>query len=253
MGLAANRQTRAVPNWLLVYGSVVVAAEIGLALVGMPVAAAIHASLLVVLAGHNAFSSVPKDPQIPALMVLPLIRILSLVMPVGGLDPLAAYALVGAPALLGAIGIARALGFDARSLGLGMPSQPWVTAGVAASGIPLGLVLGGTMGPSLAIDGEPNLVMFVLVVPLFVVLLEELTFRGLLQHVALVRAPNLGILIPNVLYAAMYLASGSGAIAIAMGGTGILLGAATWRTGSLWGALGAHLLMRLVIQYDPGI
>ncbi len=253
MSLAANRHTRAVPNWLLVYGSVVVAAEIGLALVGTGAAAAIHASLLVVLAGHNAFSSVPKDPQIPALMVVPLIRILSLVMPIGGLDPLAAYVLVGAPALIGVIGIARALGLDVRSLGLGMPAQPWVTVGIAATGVPLGLLLGGTMGPSLAIGGEPNAAMFLLVVPLFVVFLEELTFRGLLQHVALVRAPNLGILIPNVLYAAMYLGSGSGAIAIAMGGIGILFGAAAWRTGSLWGVLGAHLLMRLVIQYDPGI
>lgn len=240
------------PNWLLVYGSLIVIAEVVLLVISIEVGALIHAGILFGLAAHNTFSHTPKDPQLPALMLLPLIRLLSIVMPVAELDLQYWYALTGIPALIGAVLVMRAMRVSPSALGLGRPRWPAVDAVMASMGIPIGLILVSTAGATAGLQGDFTPISFLVIVIPSVVVLEELVFRGILQHVAAIRSPNISILIPNVLYATMYLGSGNGPLALAMGGMGVLFSAMVARTGSLWGVLGAHLLMRLVLQLDPG-
>lgn len=243
---------RPIPNWLLVYGSLIVLAEVIFVLGRVELGVLLQGGVLFGLAAHNTFSHTPKDPQLPALMMLPLIRILSVVMPMSSVDPMYWYALTGAPALLGIVLVTRAIRLHMGALGLRRPASVSVEVVMALMGIPIGLILVSTAGSSMQIRGDVTVVGFALVVLPFVVVLEEVVFRGVLQHVAAIRSPNLSILIPNVFYAAMYLGSGNGALALAMGGMGVLFSAMVARTGTLWGVLGAHLLMRIVVQLDTG-
>lgn len=237
-----------VPNWLLVYGSLIVLSDVAIVLLGVVVGATLHAMVLLALAAHNTFARTPKDPQLPTLLLLPLIRLLSLVMPIATFPPITWYVLTGVPALMAALLVMRAIGMTAPGVGLGRPASIPRDAFLALYGIPLGLLLGPTaVGTQRALP-EASLLVFVVVALPFVVVLEELVFRGIIQRVAAARAPNLAILIPNVLYAAMYLGSGNGVAALVMGGFGVLLSAMTATTGSLWGAIGAHFLMRLVLH-----
>lgn len=254
MSVAHRARARApVPNWLLVYGTLITLAEVMLVVVSVPLGSLVHMAILVALAAHTAFSRAPKDPQLPVLMLLPLMRLLSLVMPIAEVDPAYWYLLSGAPALLGAALMVRAMELPWTKLGLGRPASMAISVVSAAMGIPVGLVLSGTVGPELMlqIDGAPLLVgLAVLVV---VAVLEEFVFRGLLTYVTLVRAPGLVLFVPNLLYAAMYLSSGDGAVALMMGGTGILFSAFRQRSGSLYAVIVAHVLMRLVLQVEPGL
>lgn len=239
---------RVTPPWLLLYGSAIILAEAVLALVSVTVGVLLQAAILIVVVSHFVFARPPRDRYLPVLGIVPLIRLLSIVMPIPGAEPISAYALVGAPALLGVFLSARAIGVSRAELGLGRPASLLEPALIATIGLPLGLVARSFGGlAAVPIDGVHPL-LFVAVIALFVVLLEELVFRGLLQRVVSTRSRLLGIVAPNLIYAAMYLGSGSTVTVLFMGLTGALFSWAVSRTGSLWGVLGAHLLVRLVVQ-----
>src|SRR5918996_3705664 len=138
-------------------------------------------------------------------MLLPLIRLLSLVMPTDLLDPIYGYAFVGAPALIGTLLVARAIEVGPGALGLGWPRYPIVEVALAVSGLPLGAFMATAFGERMALVGDPSPFELAIVLLVFVVLLEELLFRGLLRHAASLASPRLSLFIPNVLYAAMYL------------------------------------------------
>jgi hypothetical protein len=243
--IVAHRATR---NWLLVYGSLIILAEAILVLVNVAVGVLLQAAVLVVVVSHHALARSPRDPLLPVLALVPLIRLLSIAMPIPGTAPIFTYVLVGAPALLGALLTARAIGASRAELGLGRPTSLLEPAKIATIGLPLGLVARSVGGVSPMAIGDAHPVLFLVIVTLCVVLLEELVFRGLLQRAATTRSRLLGIVTPNVLYAAMYFGSGSAAAVLFMGLTGSLFGWVVSRSGSLWGVIAAHVLMRVVIQ-----
>ena len=253
MKVAHNARAGApVPNWVLVYGTAITLAEIALAVVNVPVGALMHMMILVGLAAHTAFSRTPKDPQLPVLLLLPLLRLLSLVMPIAEVPLPYWYLLTSVPALLAVVLVVRAMELPWTRIGLGRPRSAAITVVSAATGIPVGLLLGGIVGSELRIQVEGVSILLALVILVIVAVLEELIFRGLLAYVTSVRAPNLVLLVPNALYAAMYLSAGDGVTALLMGGTGVLFSAFRAGGGSLWGVMVAHLLMRVVLQVDAG-
>ena len=188
---------RATTNWLLVYGSVIILAEAILVLVNVALGVLLQAAILIAVVSHNAFARPPRDPQLPVLGLVPLIRLLSIAMPIPDAAPITAYVLVGAPALLGVLLIARAIGASHTELGLGQPTSLVQPALIATIGLPLGLVARSVGGLSAVATGGVHPLVFVAVVVPFVVLLEELVFRGLLQRVETTRSRLLGIVAPK--------------------------------------------------------
>lgn len=245
-GLTVARH--ATTNWLLVYGSLIVLAEAVLVLFNATVGVVLQAAILIVVVSHSAFARVPRDPALPVLALVPLIRLLSIAMPIPAVPPITIHALVGAPALLGAILSARAIGVTRAELGLERPRSFSESALMALIGLPLGLVA-RSVGLAPVVTGDVHPLLAIAVIVIFVVLLEELVFRGLLQRVATTRSGLPGIIAVNVLYAGMYVGSGAPMAVLFMGVTGTLFGSIVRRSGSLWAVLAAHLLMRLVIQF----
>ena len=235
-------------QWVLVYGSLVLMAEAVLALVDVAVGAALHAAILVAVATHAAYSRVPRDAQLPVLGLVPLIRLLSIVMLVPGIAPIYWLGMVGAPALL-AVGLAmRAMGASPADLGLGRPRSISEQAIVATVGLPLGWVGVNVVGlPGMPAEGVSPL-LFVAMVGPFVVLLEELVYRGLLQRAAAAHGALVAIVAPNFFYAATYFSTALSGAILFMGVTGVLFSLIVYRTGSLWGVIGANMLLRIALQ-----
>jgi membrane protease YdiL (CAAX protease family) len=208
----------------------------------------LQAFVLVVIVTHNALARPPRNPLLPVLALVPLIRLLSLAMPIPGAAPISAYALVGAPALIGVFLVARAIGVSRQEIGLGRPRRPVEVALSTLVGVPLGLLARGEVGLApISVEGVHPLLFVVVALP-FVVLLEELVFRGLLQRVATSPSRIITIVAPNVLYASMYFGSGSTTVVLFMGLTGVIFGILVRRQGSLWGAIGAHMILRVLVQ-----
>lgn len=239
---------RAPANWLLVYGSLIVLSEAILVLVDVALGILLLAAVFIIIVSHNALARPPRNPLLPVLALVPLIRLLSVAMPIPGAAPISVYALVGAPALIGAILVARAIGASRQDLGLGRPARPVEVVLSTLIGVPLGLLARGVVGLApISVEGVHPLLFVAIAVP-FVVLLEELVFRGLLQRVATSRSRLIGIVAPSVLYAAMYFGSGSASVVLFMGITGIIFGVMVSRQHSLWGVLGAHMILRVLVQ-----
>lgn len=239
---------RRLTNWLLVYGSLIVLTEAVLIFVSLAVGTALMAGILIAIVSQHALAPPPRDPILPVLALVPITALLSIGIPVVSLTATTTYALVGGPVLIGAVVVARAIGVSLETVGLGRPKRPAEIALVVATGIPLGLLarfLGGleplTM-PGLTVE------LGLVVIFVFIVLPEELLFRGLLRHLASIRFGVLGIVAPNVIYASMYFGSGSATVVIFMLVVGMYFSFAAGRSGSLWGVMGAHLLLRLVVE-----
>ncbi len=239
---------RRLTNWLLVYGSLIVLTEGVLVFVSVALGAALMAGILVAIISQHALAPPPRDPILPVLALVPVTVLLSVAIPVVSLSAPVTYALVGGPVLLGSILVARAIGLSLVTVGMGTPKRLVEVALVIATGIPLGLLarfLGGLEPlsmPGLTVE------LGMVVILVFIVLPEELLFRGLLRHLASIRFGVLGIVAPNIIYSSLYFGSGSATVVIFMLAVGLYFSLAASRSGSLWGVIGAHLLLRLVIE-----
>ena len=248
--MIAVPRSRRLPGaeWILVYGALIVVAELVVGFVDVVLGAALHAVLLIAVATHSAYSRLQIQAPLAFLGLVPLLRLLSIVMLVPGLPPIVWLVLVGGPALIGAILAVRAMDMSLGEVGLGLPRSLTEQAVIGLLGLPLAWVAVNVAGlPGLAMAGVDPL-LFVGVTAVFVVLLEELVFRGLLQRAAMTNGVVPGILLPNVLYAATYVSTAVPAAVAFMGLTGVVFSVVVHRTGSLWGVIGANLLMRVALQ-----
>ena len=248
MTAVARRGVHSGAHWVLVYGNLVLVAEAVLALVDVAIGAALHGAILLAVATHSAYSREPIGSQLPVLCLISLMRLLSIVMLVPRFPPIVWLVLVGAPALLGVLLAMRAVVGSPAGIGLGRPRSLVEQAAIATLGFPLGWVAVNVLGlPSFPAEGVHPAV-FVAVTAVFVVLLEELLFRGLLQREASAYGLVAAIVAPNVFYAATYFSTAIGGAIVFMALTGILFSFIVHRTGSLWGVIGANLLLRVALQ-----
>jgi len=233
-------------TYLLGFGLALATAEIVLIAGHVVLGMTLHAALLLVATAQFALAREPARESIIAAL-LPLTRLVSLAVPTGEIDHSLAYALVSGPLLIAALLVAREVAPRMLATELGRPRTPWTQVRLAGLGLPMGLLLlqaaeGAPAGPAAA---QFSLIAVVLVTALF----EEVLFRGLLQHVVAARSPLLSLLLPNALYATMYLGSGSPAVVAAMASIGLILSICVLRTGSLWGVSAAHAIARLIAGF----
>jgi membrane protease YdiL (CAAX protease family) len=222
---------------VLAYAGALIAVEV-LASFGSPVtAAATDGALLVLLLAHYV---VDGERALAALAVVPLLRLSSFVVATD--DPVAALVAGGIPVLL-AVGLAaHTLELDGilRLGEIRRRSQWHVAVGTFAVAGVLDLVLHA--GPIAASGSVPALLGSALAVFVFVGVLEELLFRGLVQ---VTMAPLIGlwaIPVADGLFAIAYLGAAS-AYAVTMAAFGLACGWWVRRTGSIAGAAFAHGLL----------
>jgi len=222
---------------VLAYAGAVLAVEV-LAAFGSPVtAAALNGTLLLVLLGHYV---VDGERALAALALVPLLRLSSFALATD--DPTAALLAGGIPVLL-AVGLAaHTLELDGifRLHEIRRRSQWHVAVGAFALAGVLDLVL--QAGPIATSGSLPSVLAGSIAVLVFVGVLEELLFRGLVQ---VTMAPLLGfwaVPVADSMFAAAYLGAAAGYAAV-MAAFGLACGWWVQRTGSLAGAAFGHGLL----------
>ena len=209
-------------------------AEAVVAFVGPVPGAVLHAALLLVLLlGWVAAG----DPALLVLALVPTGRITALALTVDS-SGAGAYALAGLP-------LAVAVGWLLKDLGYRRPDvrrrPSWHAAAVASSGIPLGAVVHGVLELPAA-DGLP----VVLAAPLvfvFVGVLEELLYRGLVQRALTEASGTAGVVLADVLFTAAYLPTRDAGLVLVMAVLGLASGWYVHRTRGLAAVAVAHGLL----------
>jgi membrane protease YdiL (CAAX protease family) len=235
------------------YALLIVGAEIVGASVGVVPGALCDALIILILLNHALIAARAwRDPADEAaalrgvealaiLALLPLLRLLSLAMPIPAAPRLAWYPLIGLPLLVAAGLTVRLLRLPAEAIGLA-PRPRLPQAGIALSGIPLGLagfLLFRPAPPLDHLDWRAVLIAAPILI-VFTGFTEEFIFRGLVQP-ALRRALGApGLMWSAVLFAGAYLGNYSPGYVLFIAIVGLYFGWCVERTGSIWGVALAH-------------
>jgi uncharacterized protein len=216
----------------------IVVMEAAVAFVNPVVGAIGHALVLLalllrwVLAGEVTFL---------VLALVPLGRLTSLALTpddygAGG------YVLTGLPLLVAVVWMTRDLGWP----GVPETGRPaWHSIAVALSGIPLGLVVAAFFHVPYLPDRKslPVILMTVVVVFVYVGVVEELLYRGLVQRALTERFGAWAFVVADVLFTAAYLPTRDAGFIATMAVVGLGFGYYVRRTGHLAAVATAHGLL----------
>ena len=188
----------------------------------------------------------PQRGFLLALSVAPLIRLLSLSLPLRHFPFVAWYLVIGAPLFLAILLVARTGGLRANMLGLSLRGLPW-QALIGLSGLLLGwveylILRPGPLVPALTWElvAIPALILLV-----FTGFLEELLFRGVLQHTATRYLGRAGIWYGAVLFAILHLGYRSALDLVFVFGAALFFSWMVHRTRSIVGVTLAHGLTNI--------
>jgi membrane protease YdiL (CAAX protease family) len=229
------------------YLSALLIAELMLMTSGLLVGALAHAVLLGVLVMHYLLVPGASYRRLLLALALPsLMRLVGLTVPIVVTTPLIWLVATGTPTLVAALLCARATNALPRQL-LRLPQHLEAQLAVAAGGTVHGLLAYLILRPTpLVLGPEPTqIAAAVVVLGVFVAFTEELIFRGIIQSVATdaFANPTAGMVVSAVAFATMYLASLSVPFVLLMLAIGLLFGWVVRESGSLWGVIGAHVLL----------
>lgn len=215
--------------------------EIGLALNSLLIGfLLIHASRL---------RSVPIHYLLTTLTLVPLLRLVSLAIPLGEVTPRDRFLFTGLPMISAAMTAAGRLGLSRRQIGL-YGRRWWAQPLVMLLGFPFALAAYALLGPVplvREIDGWRDLLVPVLIVVLAGALMEELVFRGLILRAAVMAIGPQGIVFAAAVSVVPTLAFENRDYSLFVFGVGLSLGLAVEWTQNLWGAIGAHGIMNVLV------
>jgi membrane protease YdiL (CAAX protease family) len=239
------------------YIAAVIVSEAVTAFVDPAVGLTIYAVLLLLLfgcavlagprAGQTASADALADPLMvfPTLALVPLARILSLTMPVPSLPGIYWYAVTAAPLLLAALLTTRLLGarWTRETIRIGWSRAQSV---ITVSALPLSLLTYLALRPA-RLQPHLSLTSFLTgaLVLAFAAMTEEVVFRGILQPVFADLLGGTGIAASAILFAAMYLGTGSGPYIVVIALVGLLFGWWVRVTKSVSGVIATHAIISI--------
>ncbi|HEX5038607.1 MAG TPA: CPBP family intramembrane glutamic endopeptidase [Candidatus Limnocylindria bacterium] len=220
-------------------------AEIALIGGGLLAGAICQALLLLTLLAHRILvPGASYRALLSGFALLSVVRLLSMTVPVAGLPVLAWQVMVGVPAFLAIVLALRAERVDPELIGFVVPPDAAVVVLSTAAGIPIGLLGWLALRPPPMVTAlSPLSVAVAIVVTLvFIVALQELLFRGVIQGLALdaIGSSTVAVGISTAAYTIMLLGSLSAPFVILSCAFALGLGLTVERTGSIWAAVGAQ-------------
>jgi len=207
--------------------------------------------ILFFLLHHYIFStSDPNRTKLLLLAIVPLLRIISLGMPVGLVDPLYRYPMVGMPIFLATGLILKESNIPWSSFALQWPrirkrDDIWENILIALSGIPLGL-MGYYFADPIPLVTQfnwPQVIASILGVFIYIALLEEIIFRGIILHTLQSTYGQVGIVISTVVYTVLFTSYHSIEGIVLMGLASLLYSWHVLESRSILAATISHTLM----------
>jgi membrane protease YdiL (CAAX protease family) len=210
----------------------------------------LHAVVLLLALAHAARCQ--DDPQYrlwAAVALIPLIRIVSLSLPLSRFAPVYWYLLVSAPLFAATAMVMRLLSLSWADVGVhrrGLPRQFFI----ALLGLGIGYVEYLILRPEPLIDEwswrrfwPPALILLI-----STGFLEELMFRGVLQHATVATLGRArGVIFAALLFAVLHVGYRSAADVLFVLGVGLLFGWIALRTQSIIGVALAHGLTNVTL------
>jgi len=213
------------------------------------IGAIIHAIIFAALVAHSRLES--KSPEAKLLLALtlaPLMRIIDVMIPIVSFYQLYRYVMVSAPLLIATVVVMRVLKFGMEEVSFTLRHIPLQMA-VAASGIPLGAIAYLILKPQSLIIGLTwgDIVLPGIIFILCTGFVQELIFRGVMQHASLEVLGRWGIFYISLLFAILSMGRFSGLSMLFMFGVALFFSWMVKRTGSLLGVILAHGIMNMVL------
>ncbi len=214
-----------------------------------------HGCVLVVLLLHSTIAEDRYFSNLYAsLSIIPLIRILSLCIPLMHFEYILWFLIVGVPLFTAIFTCIYLQHIDLRCVGFKIPSHREVplTWGIILLGIPVGMVEYYVLEPEFMIGTRASWVAPILILVICTGFLEELLFRGLLQHTFTEAVGMRGILIVSVIFGFLHLGN-SWLDCVLAGEIGFIYALAVRKTGSIYGVSISHgvinIMLFLVMPY----
>lgn len=233
----------------LVYLLAIAAAELLVALVSPLTGILLHIGVLVSLLVHGSLATdQPSSRFLLSLSLAPLIRLLSLSMPLSPFAPIYWYFIISIPLALALVIALRRLGLKPGEIGLNfrnLPLQlPIALAGLVLGGVEYLILKPQPLASSLSLGdlALPALILF-----FSTGLVEEVTFRGVMQRLVADVFPRWGLVYVSLVFAALHIGYRSVADLLFVLAAGLFFAYGVKRTGSLIGVSLAHGLTNVVL------
>ncbi len=214
-----------------------------------------HGCVLVALLLHSTIAENSYFSNLYAsLSIVPLIRILSLCIPLMHFEYIFWFLIVGVPLFAAIFTCMYLQRIDLRCVGLKIPPYRDVplTCGIILLGIPVGMVEYYMLEPEFMIGTRASWVVPILILVICTGFLEELLFRGLLQHTFTEAVGIRGILIVSVIFGFLHLGN-SWLDCVLAGEIGFIYALVARKTGSIYGVSISHgvinVMLFLVMPY----
>ena len=217
---------------------------------------ALHAVILFALLLHSGMES-DKDKNLStflmALVLAPLIRILSLSMPFIHFSKISSFLLISIPIFVGIFTCMWLQGLRAKDIGLSLPhlKHTPIEAGVILLAIPVGILEYQILEPAILPGLGSGAVSFITASLIFIVctgFLEELVFRGLIQHNAIkLMSKWWGILFVSTIFGVLHVGNLALLDCVIAFSVGLIYSIVREKTGSIYGISISHGIINAIL------
>ena len=209
-----------------------------------------HSIILVSLLTFSALKrgENPVSNLFLSLSLAPLIRITSLSMPLTYFPRFAWYLVASVPVLAAELALMRVQGLGLKDVGITF-RRPLAQVGLALIGIPFGVVEYFILRPEPLVIGlsVEGLAVLAVVLVFSTGFVEELVFRGIMQHSATQTFGDAGIIGVAVVFAVLHLGWLSPLDIIFVFSIGLFFSYVTLKMGSIVGASLSHGITNVVL------
>jgi membrane protease YdiL (CAAX protease family) len=243
----------------LIYLVAMAAAEVITVYISLLWGALFHLAILLSLMVHSALVARPAYRRfLLSLTLAPLVRIISLVMPLGDIPQIYRYPVIYAPLLMACLVIMGISREPPRRFGLITNNIP-VQLAVLLAGFPFGVAEYYILKPEPLVSvltlRDSWLPAVILIVCTGFV--EELIFRGVLQHTTVNLFGNCGIVYISLLFAALHMGYHNWIDVAFVFLIALFFGWMVKKTGSITGVTLAHgltnIMLYIVMPYYPSL
>ena len=235
-------------TWVMAYLCLLLIAEYAV-VYNLKTGMVIHGCILFALLLHGAITknTIISNMYI-SFSIAPLIRILSLCIPLMHFENIVWFAIVSIPLFIAIFACIHVQHIDRKSVGLTTPGSTMLhlEGAIIISAIPLGWMEYQMLKPGMMVAAGTSWIVPVLIFLVCTGFIEELLFRGLLQHTFTEAMGARGIFIVSAIFGILHLGNSLPDCLFAAV-VGVIYALFVRKTGSIYGVSLSHGLINIVL------
>jgi membrane protease YdiL (CAAX protease family) len=235
--------------WIVVYVGLLLIAEYA-TIYDLRIGMIFHGCLLLVLMLHGTIitENTSVSNMYIAFSIAPLVRILSLCVPLTHFEIMLWFIIISVPLFIAIFTCIHIQHIDGKNIGLNMPDPRMfrIEGAIIVAAIPLGWLEYQLLEPAMVATPGTSWVVPIVVFIVCTGFLEELLFRGLLQHTFTKALGVHGILIVSVIFGIFHLGN-SWYDCLFAGLIGLTYALVVRETGSIYGVSISHGIINVMV------